>query len=66
MIKTVDLLIKIKYLLKDKGMTIKGVKNALNIKDLILTFKASTHKYDLRKIKRELAKISNIIKKLKK
>ena len=30
--KTIDLLIKIQFLLKDQGMTIKGVKNILNNK----------------------------------
>tara|TARA_B100000575_G_scaffold53280_1_gene39864 strand:+ start:162 stop:449 length:288 start_codon:yes stop_codon:yes gene_type:complete len=35
--RTINLLIRIKYLLKDKGMTIQGVKKILKIKNLILT-----------------------------
>jgi len=64
---TVDLLMRIKYLLKDKGMTIKGVKK-----------NSYSQKFDLddrlnlpinnpnKNLKLRLSKISSILKKLKK
>ena len=65
--KTVDLLIKIKYLLKDKGMTIKGVKNALNTKGFNLDESTNVPISMIdKKIKSRISNISNIIKKLKK
>ena len=65
--KTIDLLFKIKYLLKDKGMTIKGVKNALNAKrfDLDELSNVPISKTD-KNIRLRIIKISNIIKNLKK
>ena len=65
--KTIDLLLKIKYLLKDKGMTIKGVKNALNAKRLDLDELSNVpiSKTD-KNIRLRIIKISNIIKNLKK
>ena len=65
--KTVNLLKKIKYLLKDEGMTIKGVKNMLdkkrfNLDDALkLPINVSDNNLKLR-----LNKISNILKELKK
>ena len=63
--KKSDLLKKIKFLLKDQGMTINGVKKLLN----------SSHSKDLDEIsnktiradnlKNKIYKISNIIKQLK-
>ena len=62
--KTVDLLIKIKYLLKDKGMTIKGVKKALSTEDNnIDLIKKSTINPD--ELKSKVKKISDLIKSLK-
>ena len=65
--KTVDLLVKIKYLLKDKGMTIKGVKNMLNNKrfDLDEPLNVPINKVN-RNIRSRVSKISNILKNLKK
>ena len=65
--KTIDLLFKIKYLLKDKGMTINGVKNALNAKrfDLDELSNVPISKTD-KNIRLRIIKISNIIKNLKK
>ena len=64
---TIDLLIKIKFLLKEKGMTIKGVKNVLNDKRFKLD---ETHNLPINmtdtNIKLRLSKISRIIKNLKK
>ena len=65
--KNIDLLIKIKYLLKDKGMTIKGVKKVLNNKRFNLDDEENlpiSMPDDYLKIK--LNKISNILKEIKK
>ena len=65
--KTIDLLIKIKFLLKDKGMTIKGVKNLLNSKtfeldeSLNVPINVQNINFKLR-----LNKISRILKNIKK
>ena len=62
--KTIDLLIKIKYLLKDKGMTIKGVKKALSSNDNnIDVIEKST--INQKEIKSKVKKISDLIKNLK-
>jgi len=63
--KTINVLKKIKYLLKEKGMTLKGVKKLLksedsNIDDLINT---SINQKNI--IKSKLNKIKTIITKLK-
>ena len=63
--KSIDILKKIQYLLKNKGMTINGVKKFLNQADSELDEndnKTINKKYI---IKTKLDKISNIIKKLK-
>ena len=65
--KTIDLLIKIKFLLKDKGMTIKGVKSLLNSKafelDESLNVPINIQNSNL---KIRLNKISRILRNLKK
>ena len=65
--KTINLLKKIKYLLKDEGMTIKGVKNMLDKKRFNL---ADASKLPItvsdKNLKLRLNKISNILKKIKK
>ena len=65
-IKTIETLKKIKFLLKVKGMTIKGVKNhLLNAEsDLDVTLNTSINTKNILKLK--LSKISKIIKDLKK
>ena len=63
---TIDLLKKVKFLLKDQGMTIKGSKKVLNedkTNDLDEVTNKSISAYN---IKVKLKKISNIIKTLKK
>ena len=63
-VKTIDILKKIQYLLKIKGMTIDGVKKYLNQGDSELD--EDDNKTINRKIiKTKIKKISNIIKKLK-
>tara|TARA_B100001029_G_C14984279_1_gene407978 strand:- start:212 stop:586 length:375 start_codon:yes stop_codon:yes gene_type:complete len=64
---TIDLLIRIKFLLKDKGMTIKGVKNVLNDKrfklDEVYNLPINMSNTNL---KLRINKISRILKNLKK
>ena len=61
---SIEMLKKIKFLLKEKGMTIKGVKSALNSSDTAIdeTKNLSIKK---RNIKLKLEKISDLIKNLK-
>ena len=65
---TIDILKKIKYLLKDQGMTIIGVKKLLdNKKSLKLDeFSKNSISVDNIKIKNKLKNISNLIKQIKK
>ncbi len=64
---TIDLLFKIKFLLKDKGMTIKGVKKMLNNKGLDLDARSNLPiNTSENNIKLRLSKISSILKQLKK
>ena len=64
-IKAIDILKKIQYLLKDKGMTINGVKRYLNRTDYELDVNDNK---TINKIiiKTKLSKISNIVKSIKK
>ena len=65
--RTVDLLVKIQYLLKDKGMTIKGVKNMLNSKRFDLDDPLNVPINNINKnIRSRVNKISNILKNIKK
>ena len=63
---TIDVLKRIKYLLKDKGMTIIGVKKVLNsnksLKLDVLPNNSINADYS---IKNKLKKISNLIKQIK-
>ena len=63
----IEILMKIKYLLKNKGMTISGVKKVLNsnesLKLDVLSENSISSDYN---IKKKLKKISNIIRELKK
>ena len=64
-LKTIILLKEIKFLLKDKGMTIKGVKRYLKNKSkLDETINISISNSE--NIKSRISKISNLIKNLKK
>ena len=64
--KTIDLIKNIKFLLKDKGMTIKGVKNHLlnDESDLDVSMNTSINTKNI--LKSKLNKISKIVKELKK
>ena len=64
---TIDILKKIKYLLKDQGMTIIGVKKLLNNKKSLKLdeFSNDSINVDNIKIKNKLKNISNLIKQIK-
>ena len=64
--KTIDLLKKIKFLLKDKGMTINGVKKQLNLNDSELDEITNISINTKNILKTKLSKISKIVKDLKK
>ena len=65
---SIDVLKKIKYLLKDQGMTISGVKKLLNNNKSIKLdeFSNNSISVDNIKIKNKLKNISNLIKQIKK
>ena len=65
---SIDILKKIKYLLKDQGMTIFGVKKLLNNKKSLKLdeFSNNSISVDNIKIKNKLKNISNLIKQIKK
>ena len=65
--KNIDLLKKIKFLLKDQGMTINGVKKILNNDDSLKldeladkSIKAENFKYKLKKISDKIKKLKNL------
>ncbi len=62
--QSIEVLKKIKYLLKDEGMTIKGVKKQLNNQNSELD-EIKNSSINTRIVKTKLNKISNIIKKIK-
>ena len=66
--KTIDLLKKIKYLLKEKGMTINGVKKILINKNSFTLDEISNNsiKADKNKLKSKISRISVILKEIKK
>ena len=64
--KNIDLLKKVKFLLKDQGMTIKGVKKVLNDDNSIDLDEVANKSISAGKIKVKLEKISKLIKTLKK
>ena len=62
--KLIELLKKIQFLLKNKGMTIKGVKNQLQIKNSELD-EVNNKTINRKILKSKLDKISKIIKDIK-
>ena len=65
-LNTIEILKKIKYLLKDKGMTIKGVKKQLIIDESKLDEISDTTINTKNILKSKINKISKIVKQLKK
>ncbi len=61
---SIEMLKKIKFLLKDKGMTIKGVKKLLNNKNLDLD-ENNNKTINKSIVKTKLNKISNLLKNIK-
>ena len=65
--ETVDVLIKIKNLLKERGFTINGVKKyLLNENSFILDESTNTFIKSSKNIKSKIEKISNLVKEIKK
>ena len=64
--RTIDLLKKIKYLLKDKGMTINGVKKVLKGEESLELDEMANNSIKADRLRNKLNKISNIIKNIKK
>ena len=64
--ESIELLKKIHFLLKEKGMTINGVKKILNNKDSLKLDEISNQSIRTLNLKNKLVKISNILKNLKK
>ena len=64
--KNVDLLLKVKFLLKDQGMTIKGVKKILNKNDTLELDELSNKSIRADNLVKKLKNISKLLKELKK
>ena len=64
--KSINLLKKIKYLLKDKGMTINGVKKVLKGEESLELDEMANNSIKADNLRNKLNKISNIIKNIKK
>ena len=63
--KTINLLKKVKFLLKDQGLTINGVKKILNNQDSLKLDEISDKSIRTENLKKKLLKISNKLKYLK-
>ena len=63
--KTINLLKKVKFLLKDQGMTINGVKKILNNKHPLELDEIKKDSIKTKNLKKKIVKISGIIKSLK-
>ena len=63
--KSINILKKIKFLLKDQGMTINGVKKILNGEDSLQLDETANNSIKADNFKNKLVKISKIIKNLK-
>ena len=62
----INLLKKVKFLLKEQGMTINGVKKILNGKQSLELDEMANNSINAHNLKNKLVKISNIVKSLKK
>jgi len=64
--RTINLLKKIRFLLKDKGMTINGVKKVLKGEESLELDEMANNSIKADNLRNKLNKISNIIKNIKK
>ena len=64
--KNIELLKKIHFLLKDRGMTINGVKKFLKNKETLELDEISNRSISSLDIRNKVTKISNLVKNLKK
>ena len=64
--KAINILKKIKHLLKDQGMTINGAKKVLNSSKSLKLDETKNNSINAIELKNKLKKISNIIKQIKK
>tara|TARA_X000001036_G_scaffold33214_1_gene27184 strand:- start:72 stop:446 length:375 start_codon:yes stop_codon:yes gene_type:complete len=65
--KSIDILTKVKYLLKDRGMTINGAKKLLNKDKSLKLDEISNNSISVdNKIINKIKKISNLVKQIKK
>ncbi len=64
--KSINLLKKVKFLLKEQGMTINGVKKILNGEDSLELDEMANNSIRANNFRVKLVKISNIVKNLKK
>ena len=62
---TINLLKKVKFLLKDQGMTINGVKKVLKGEESLELDEMANNSIKADNLRNKLNKISNIIKKIK-
>ena len=63
--KTINLLKKVKFLLKEQGMTINGVKKILNNEDSLKLDEIADKSIRTENLRNKLVKISNKLKELK-
>ena len=63
--KTINILKKVKFLLKDQGMTINGVKKILNNEDSLNLDEIADKSIRTENLRNKLLKISNKLKELK-
>ena len=63
--KSIDLLKKVQFLLKEQGMTIKGAKKILSNSDPLKLDESLNQSIKAENLKNKIVKISNIIKNLK-
>ena len=64
--RTINLLKKVKFLLKDRGMTINGVKKVLKGEESLELDEMANNSIKADNLRNKLNKISNIIKNIKK
>ena len=63
--KTINILKKVKFLLKDQGMTIKGVKKLLNNDGSLKLDEIANNSIKTENLKNKILRISNKLKELK-